>query len=753
MISTLTRKLPRSKIFWLSTAALAAVLLLGWLLRFQVTMSTAYPAGVNAAYYLVQARAVLETGALGLPDFPLLFYLHAALAGILSIFIAQEAAIMFVVRWTDALFPVLLAVPVFLFAVTFPRSAKMKWTPVLATPLVGLIAVANTSLLRMSGDFQKNAFALPLSLTFAFFLYQSVRLHRRSDYILAGAFFILTLLTHIGVAALTLTITALFAAINLFTHPDRKHALLIAGGLFLTVCLVLALVYFYDSARIERLLGIVFDPTGLLSSSADGPSGARTVWSNLWLGNLLGLIGIVVAIFHHQSLHPSGRALLWAASLTALFFASPFITGQWSGRLSLMAFLPGLIPLTYLVVRRSWGWLVALPVLALVLLTTLRAPNLCQQRAITEEAYQELVSIGETLPEGDNLVVAAHGLEWWVAWTMHTHISNRLELAVESWDDYNNIYIIEQLDPRANPSLGAGGPNRPGRQLNFPFRPGSAPDQNSAPGRPGASQPPNPNSPSRDRVAAQDTTLVYSGEFYYLSLLESKPETVERAGLPPDQGGKPSAPPDRTSQPPRPQSKTIQLGPLSMVPRPAWGAAPLDPKARAETGFFHPESNPNGILRYPEPLAEQLNTIIVHHTALPPDQGPLEIQQLHMEQRGYADIGYHFIISPDGTLYEGRRIELRGAHTRSYNTGTVGIVLQGNMSIIEPSQEQLQSLSALIDYLRDTYGITHLAGHHDFNPDDTECPGGNLHPLLPALAEQHSLTFGTAGYVPPPWLP
>ncbi len=54
---------------------LAAVAGRAWLL-----FGTPYMLGVNGAYYLVQARAILERGVLGLSDLPLIFYLQAGLA-------------------------------------------------------------------------------------------------------------------------------------------------------------------------------------------------------------------------------------------------------------------------------------------------------------------------------------------------------------------------------------------------------------------------------------------------------------------------------------------------------------------------------------------------------------------------------------------------------------------------------------------------------------------------------------------------
>jgi hypothetical protein len=173
--------------------------------------------------------------------------------------------------------------------------------------------------------------------------------------------------------------------------------------------------------------------------------------------------------------------------------------------------------------------------------------------------------------------------------------------------------------------------------------------------------------------------------------------------------------------------------------------------ARAETGWFNAETNPTGVLRYQQPLADWLTSIIVHHSALPDERGPLEIQNLHMDNAGYADIGYHYIIDTSGTLYEGRPLQLRGAHTEGFNTGTVGIVLLGNFENSSPSQEQLQTLNQLIIFLRNRFGITHLAGHRDFNPEVTVCPGNNLEALLGQIANQTGLEFGTGGYQEPSW--
>jgi len=194
------------------------------------------------------------------------------------------------------------------------------------------------------------------------------------------------------------------------------------------------------------------------------------------------------------------------------------------------------------------------------------------------------------------------------------------------------------------------------------------------------------------------------------------------------------------------------FGPLSLITREGWGAATAPQYvAGGESGPFDAEVNPAGWLVYPEPLDGWLKTVIVHHSALEFFHGPQAIQRLHMRQRGWADIGYHFLVDGLGQLYEGRPLHVRGAHTGGFNTGSVGVCLLGNFDVVEPAAAQMETLRALATPLRDVYTVTHLAGHRDFQPEATSCPGASLWPLLPELAADVALTFGTAGYAPPEW--
>jgi hypothetical protein len=189
---------------------------------------------------------------------------------------------------------------------------------------------------------------------------------------------------------------------------------------------------------------------------------------------------------------------------------------------------------------------------------------------------------------------------------------------------------------------------------------------------------------------------------------------------------------------------------VTLITRAEWGAVEPNMDAATERGVFNRVTNRGGWLEYDQPLDQVLTTLVVHHSASVLD-GPRDIQKLHMEKRGYADIGYHYLIEAGGRLYEGRALNVRGAHTGGFNTGTVGVCLLGNFENQWPAMEQLQTLRSLGTSLVAAYGLTHLAGHNSFQPGATVCPGHNLEPLLPDLAGVMGLVYGTAGYVPPAW--
>ncbi len=101
-----------------------------------------------------------------------------------------------------------------------------------------------------------------------------------------------------------------------------------------------------------------------------------------------------------------------------------------------------------------------------------------------------------------------------------------------------------------------------------------------------------------------------------------------------------------------------------------------------------------------------------------------KIQKVHMRDRNFGDIGYHFLIDPDGRIYRGRSLDFQGAHASgNNNVRNLGVCLLGNFVQEQPTSAALRSLELLLAELRGTYGIptNRVYGHMEFTA--TQCPG------------------------------
>lgn len=173
--------------------------------------------------------------------------------------------------------------------------------------------------------------------------------------------------------------------------------------------------------------------------------------------------------------------------------------------------------------------------------------------------------------------------------------------------------------------------------------------------------------------------------------------------------------------------------------------------------------------------------IMIHHTATTNNAGDwakevYNIWEDHANTKGWGDIGYNYLIDPDGVIYEGRAggNDVIAAHAAvvsgesvkrllghsanplpatdetNYNDGSMGIAFLGTFSGVNPSPAALRSAAALIAWKcaqrnidplgsgPDNDGIEYLyiSGHRDV--EYTACPGDKLHSLLGTLRQSVS---------------
>jgi len=186
---------------------------------------------------------------------------------------------------------------------------------------------------------------------------------------------------------------------------------------------------------------------------------------------------------------------------------------------------------------------------------------------------------------------------------------------------------------------------------------------------------------------------------------------------------------------------------------------------RTEWGCPDGQITTHGSLNY-----TTVTHLIVHHTAMgneaPNSDWPAitrSIWNFHVFDRGWADIGYNYLIDPNGVIYEGRSggDNVVGAHFSGVNGGTMGVAMLGEFTSEAPTAEALNSLKKILAWKCDQRNLNPegtslhaasqlnlrtISGHRD-GPGATECPGDVFYPLLPAIRTDVKDLLSGAGVV------
>lgn len=186
---------------------------------------------------------------------------------------------------------------------------------------------------------------------------------------------------------------------------------------------------------------------------------------------------------------------------------------------------------------------------------------------------------------------------------------------------------------------------------------------------------------------------------------------------------------------------------------------------RTEWGCPDGQITTHGTLSY-----TTVTHLIAHHTAMgneaPNSDWPAIVRSIwnfHVFERGWADIGYNYLIDPNGVIYEGRAggDNVVGAHFSGVNSGTMGVALLGTFTSAPPTSKALNSLKKIFAWKCDQRGLDPegtslhaasqrnlktISGHRD-GPAATECPGDAFYSLLPAIRTEIKNLLSNAGAV------
>lgn len=160
------------------------------------------------------------------------------------------------------------------------------------------------------------------------------------------------------------------------------------------------------------------------------------------------------------------------------------------------------------------------------------------------------------------------------------------------------------------------------------------------------------------------------------------------------------------------------LGTLTIMPREGW-------QARPPSEPLDPLAIPVGIVEYTHTADVTQCTDCCRQV--------YNIQYLHMNYRGWSDIGYHYLIDSSGLVYEGRPPDKMPASVYGWNRKIISIALLGNFMHEIPKDATLNAFDVLIQHLIQRDKVAHnfsLYAMCELSYNYTDSPGRNLYDAI-----------------------
>ena len=116
-----------------------------------------------------------------------------------------------------------------------------------------------------------------------------------------------------------------------------------------------------------------------------------------------------------------------------------------------------------------------------------------------------------------------------------------------------------------------------------------------------------------------------------------------------------------------------------------------------------------------------INLIVIHCSATKEgiDYDVSQIRKWHLD-RGFKDIGYHFLVHLDGTIERGRPWDQPGAHAKGYNNNSIGVCYCGGVEADGKTPKdtrteiQKESLLHVLKTLMAMYPLATIYSHNEF---------------------------------------
>lgn len=243
-------------------------------MRAFVSFSAALPPGMDAAYYPLQARSLIEHGHLAYHDLPLIFAIDAAVAKLIMLASSMDldAALLLASRLVDCTLQPLAAIPIFAIGLAWAKDARRTWGLLAGLTTAALLATVSLPMLRMTSDFEKNSLGLVWLAAAAWAMNRALARPSLLRCASVALFVALAALTHVAAfGATALLVCAALATRFLTSKRPSLPRLLIAAAACVAVFAGGLLAVYIASPR--RAASLIAAPLELFKQRERGPEG------------------------------------------------------------------------------------------------------------------------------------------------------------------------------------------------------------------------------------------------------------------------------------------------------------------------------------------------------------------------------------------------------------------------------------------------------------------------------------------------
>ncbi len=437
----------------LEWALLAFFIIVASAVRLHTNFSTKFIPGNNGAYYLVQARSLLENGRLQFVEFPLLFWLEAGLAWIFFHlgFGNLDSSVDLASRLFDSIIPVLSIIP----AYALTKRIVGKEEKIFSVAIISSLSVLYFSPLMLISDFQKNALGVLWLFCLMYWLYRSFEESSRRNLLTTFLFLLLTGLTHYGCISVAVTLVFLNLILKYELRYTLKRFFKVVFGIIIIVAVCIGIIYITSPFRVKVFIDIpleIFRNPIIFFILQHKPVISPLDMINILLVNLVAIISLILFIKNFKTLEIKTRPFILACIILSFFLASPFLGIDAAQRLYFMSYLP-VIPLLPFIYKNTSvvKYFVTPTILLIIIFSIFIVVGKSTQSNMNDKLYTELVEMKKVIPSnGKSIIIARHGMEFWSAWIFRTDVTRQESLNENNWQVYANVLFMQQKKDKSS---------------------------------------------------------------------------------------------------------------------------------------------------------------------------------------------------------------------------------------------------------------------------------------------------------------